>query len=401
MPRTPESLRICLATALFRPAIGGEEGHAESLGRALCRGGHAVTVLTQRLPGALGRETMDGMRIERAIRSLHHSPLFGPSYAASVAWFLLKYGGAFDIVQTTYVYWDAVMAALLKPFLRFRLVVRVVIGGSGGDIDRFRSLRFWPFITNWDRSTADRLLELVFRRSDAFLSHTRQARDELLALGVPAARCHIVPNGIEIARYAATFRQPPPPGSRSVLCVGRLTRQKGQDVLLRALPMLRQAVGPVTVTLLGEGPERERLAALATELKVADAVRFVGIAKDVRPHLAAADAFVLPSRFEGLPFALLEAMAAGVPAVATAVDGSADVIRDGANGLLVPPEDPAALARALARVLVDSQFADRLSVAGRQTVAQQYSVDTVAERTLEIYRQALTGPPAGRRPGRP
>jgi glycosyltransferase involved in cell wall biosynthesis len=386
-------MRICLVTSLFRPVIGGEEHHAELLARALHARGHQVCVVTQRVRGAPRREILDGVRVERAICPVDYGPLFGPSYVATLARFLRDSRQAFDIIQTTYFYWDAVTAAMLRRSLCARLVVRLVIAGPGGDLDRFRTMRLWPLTARYDRGTLDRLVRLVARRADAFLCLNERAREEAVALGVKPRRCHVVPNGIDVARFAAVIPSAAD-DRRRVLSVARLVPQKGLDVLLKALPVVREAMGDVTLTLLGEGPERARLGLLAEELGVADGVRFGGVVTDVAPYFSVADVFVLPSRFEGLPLALLEAMAAGLPVVATAVDGNVDVVRNGMDGLVVPPDDPVALASALIEVLSKPDLALRLGAAARRRVAELYDVESMTNRTCEVYQRVLEAPPA-------
>lgn len=174
-----------------------------------------------------------------------------------------------------------------------------------------------------------------------------------------------------------------------MLCVGRLAEQKGLDVMLQALPAVRSALGPTTLRILGEGPERGRLERLAAELGVASDVRFEGLVSDVRPYLSAAEVFVFPSRYEGHPHALLEAMAAGVPVVGTAVQGTIEVIRDGVEGLLVPPDDAGALARALVAVLQDEPLAARLAAGARARVASEFSVQKMVDRILRVYWETL------------
>jgi glycosyltransferase involved in cell wall biosynthesis len=391
-------LRICLATGLFPPAVGGEERQAALLAEGLCRSGHRVTVVTQPFPGAPRREARDGLQVERAVRTIRRGPMFGPSYLASLGWFLLQHRGAFDVIQATYLYWDAVAAALLKPLLGSRLVLRTVVAGPGGDLDRFRAVRLWPLAARLDRPTLDRLVAVVVRRADACITLTARGQAELEALGVPRTRCHVVPNGIEVARFAAVTPAPSPGGARRLLCVARLAEQKGLDVLLRALPAVRAATGAVALTLLGDGPDRSRLQVLAADLGLAEVASFRGVVQDVRPFLAAAHAFVLPSRYEGIPLAILEAMAAGLPVVATAVEGNADLIRNGVDGLLVPRDDPAALAEALVRVLQDAELARRLGAEARRRAAAHYTVEAMVERTLRIYREVLAAPRAREAP---
>jgi glycosyltransferase involved in cell wall biosynthesis len=383
-----QPIRVCLATALFPPTIGGEERHASMLAEALRRRGHAVTVVTQQVADVPRGEIAEGVRVERVIRPVRVGPFFGPSYVAGLARFLLTHRRAFDIIQTTYVYWDAVAVALLKPFLTSRLLVRLVVAGPGGDLDRFLGMRLWPLTATWDRSSLDRLVQLVVRRADGFLCLNAKAQREIERLGVPQSHCHVVPNGIEVSRFV-TIPRVASAGEEKVLCVARLVPQKGIDVLLRAFVRVRAEAGNARLAVLGEGPERQRLARMAAELGLGDAVEFRGAVKDIAVHLATAGVFALPSRFEGLPLALLEAMAAGLPVVATDVDGNADVVRDGVDGLLVPSDDPGALAKALLHLIRDPGLAARLGNEARRRAASSFSVDTMLDRTVEVYRQVL------------
>jgi glycosyltransferase involved in cell wall biosynthesis len=388
--RTPgRPLRICLASTLYRPAIGGEERHTELLADALARAGHRVCVATRRLPNTARRETNGTVQIERTVRPVSFGPFFGPTYAATLGWFLLRHRRAYDILQATYLYWDAVVAALLKPVLRSQLVVRVVMGGAGGDVERFCGMRLWPLTPRFDRRTLRRLVALVLRRGDAFITLNGETRAELVGLGVPPEKCHVVPNGIEVERFARITAPANREGPQRLLCVARLTDQKGHDVLLRALPAVSAAAGPISLTLLGDGPERDSLQSLATALGVSGIVRFAGIAPDVGPYLAETTAFVLPSRYEGLPLALLEAMAAGVPVVASAVPGNRDVVRDGVDGILVPAGDADALAKGIVQILTNGEMAGRLAAEARLSVAARYSAERMAEQTLRVYSGAL------------
>ena len=213
---------------------------------------------------------------------------------------------------------------------------------------------------------------------------------------VPPTKVQVIPNAIDV---------PPPPSPAAVQAlrrdwaahptaplvgtVARLEPQKGLDVLLAALPRVREAVPDDDTTHVGQGALRDALAAQARALGVADVVIFAGPREDVWTVLAALDVFVLPSRFEGLSLALLEAMAAGKPVVATAVSGSIEVVEDGVTGVLVPPNDPEALARGLIHVLGSPDVARRLGEAGRRRVAQRYTLPTVARAYEALYERLL------------
>jgi glycosyltransferase involved in cell wall biosynthesis len=205
-------------------------------------------------------------------------------------------------------------------------------------------------------------------------------------LGIPRRKLHVIPNAVDAGRFAAGVGEPVrrelEPGDRSlVLAVGRLHEQKGHDVLLRAAADVTDAC----FALAGDGPERARLERLAAELGIADRVRFLGTRNDVPDLLAAADVVVLPSRYEGLPLSLLEAMAAGVPVVASRIPGNDELVEDRRTGVLVAPGDAAALAEALRQLLADPARRAALAEQGRKQVADRYTARAVADRVMEQY----------------
>lgn len=180
-----------------------------------------------------------------------------------------------------------------------------------------------------------------------------------------------------------------------VVCVGRLSRQKGQDVLLAAWPRVRARAPKARLVLVGEGPDREHLEAMAT-----DDVTFAGFRTDVRTWLRAANVAAFPSRWEGLPLTLLEAMAVGRSVVGTDIAGIAEVIAgQPAIGAVVPPDDHESLAEALIDRLVDPSLANEEGVAAHARARSHYSVerrvDTVAEMTVAALQGRPVAPSAG------
>jgi glycosyltransferase involved in cell wall biosynthesis len=210
---------------------------------------------------------------------------------------------------------------------------------------------------------------------------------------IPARRMRVVHNGIPTAQFDRQAR----PELRSswsggrqtpiVLCLARLHRQKGIEFLLQAATRVPDAV----FVIVGEGPAREALEAQARELRVQDRFVFLGQRDDVPDLLASCDVFVLPSLWEGLPLSILEAMAANKPVIATNVGGTPEAITNGETGLLVPPEDPTALATAIQSVLHDPEFARGLAARGRAHVRQEFSVETMVSRITAIYEEVLGG----------
>jgi glycosyltransferase involved in cell wall biosynthesis len=212
------------------------------------------------------------------------------------------------------------------------------------------------------------------------------------ALGVPAARITVIPNGVDASRFdgAAPDRAAlGADGAPLIGSVGCLEARKDYGTLLEALARL--AVGGVafSAAVVGEGRERASLERQAERLGIAGRVRFLGERRDVERLVPAMDVFVLSSREEGIPNALLEAMAAGRPCVATAVGGTPEVMRDGETGWLVPARAPQALAAALGEALARPDEARRRGEAARRWVLEALSIDAMARRHEAFYAAAV------------
>jgi glycosyltransferase involved in cell wall biosynthesis len=212
----------------------------------------------------------------------------------------------------------------------------------------------------------------------------RSAREVERLAGLPAGSVRVIHNGVpDVAADLARARSA---GAPTVGSMGRLEPQKGFDVLLRALPSL-----PGTrAVLVGDGGERAALERLAAELGLDGRVAFTGWSEDARAQLASFDVFVLPSRYEGFPLAVVEAMLAGRPVVASDVGSVREAVRDGATGLLVPPNDPGALAAAVGRLLADPGRAREMGRAGRRLALERYTAGSMARSFECLYDEILT-----------
>ncbi|MGW2299909.1 glycosyltransferase [Streptomyces sp. NPDC001809] len=200
------------------------------------------------------------------------------------------------------------------------------------------------------------------------------------AAGV-AADWSVVHNGVDVARFATDG--PPGNPAPTVVCVGRLCRQKGQDVLLAAWPAVLAEVPTARLVLVGDGPDGPRLRAAA-----GPSVRFTGAVDDTVPWFRAADVVVLPSRWEGMALAPLEAMAAGRPVVVSDVDGARESLPPAHEPqCLVPPEDPAALATALGRLLGRPELRHRLGREAHEHVLSRFDVRRTGAAVADVYRE--------------
>ena len=214
--------------------------------------------------------------------------------------------------------------------------------------------------------------------------------------GLPERKVRVIHNGTDLSRFnpwnvapeAMKQKMGFEPDDPVMLLVGRLEPQKGHAILLDALCQVRKEFPRVRLICAGDGSLRGELERRAEMLQIRDAVRFVGYQPNVTDWLALADFSVLPSFYEGLPLVAIESLAAGRTMVATAVDGTPEVVVDGWTGLTVPPGNPEALAKALLQLLREPALRRRLAQAGREWALERFSLESQIQTTQALYFQA-------------
>jgi glycosyltransferase involved in cell wall biosynthesis len=259
---------------------------------------------------------------------------------------------------------------------------------------RFPSIR-WIYTEHnvWNRRRQFPLIRkleaAVYLRFDITIavSHLVAA---LLKQWLPSVQSNVqvIPNGVlipEVQRYNIDL----PSAEHTILFVGRLERVKGIDILLKAFASLSL---PAILLLAGDGSQRSELEELALALGISDRIKFLGFQADIQQLMASVDCVVLPSRWEGLPMVALEAMAVGATVVAAEVGGLPEVIEHSVTGWLVPPEDPQALACTLREVLINKRQSYYVGQNARQRIVELYSVEAVAQKTLNVYSEVLDQP---------
>lgn len=370
-------LRILLVPSAYYPHTGGIEETTRRLALELGGRGHRSLVLTNRWPSTtVPRERLGGvdvrrLRLELPAREPRALARFATVAPASVMG-LLRAARSFR-PHVVHVHGAGPNAAYIAA-TRGLLAAPIVFSAHGefrndahGAFDRSRPLR-WA-------------LRSLLRHASLVTAPSQVVLDELAEEFALAAPTAVVPNAVDPSEFAG----PRGPGGY-VFTAGRLVRQKGIDLLLHAYAQAREQLAERRLVIAGEGPEREALTGLADTLGIDDRVSFEGAV--ARPRLAelmrGADAFAFPSRQEAFGIALLEAMAAGTPAVAARVGGIPEFARDGQNALLVAPESADELAAALVRVTAEPELRARLVEGGRAEAAR-LSWSTLAPRYEELY----------------
>ena len=244
-------------------------------------------------------------------------------------------------------------------------------------------------LRNW---LYERLQLIALRRANALLAVSSPLVDRLAQAGISRSRIHLVlngfaPTGPTKSRTAARRELGIPENALVAGWVGRLSREKGADVMLGAMTAVER---PWQLSMIGDGPQRKRLSQQADRLGVADRIVWHGSIANAGTLFSAFDAFVLSSRTEGTPIVLLEAMNAGVPIVAAQVGGVPDVVTP-AHALLVPAERPDLIAQSLGALLRDPSAAKERSLLARERVAQRFGADAWLAAVDEVYRLVESG----------
>lgn len=403
-----ERKRICLVIAGFPPFVGGGERHARLLGREWARAGHEVTVLTRRMkPEWSAKEEMDGMNLCRV------SPAGANSwgkyamipFAAVWLWrrrreFDLVYVCAFRVLG-----WLGVWARLLGMRVWMRAEARgewsgeFIWAGAGQTKPR-------PGLKAVARPYVA-LRNLCIRSADAFVSIGPDIRRELESGPFRPRRILDIPNGVDLDAFPEIDAQTRADARRELgwddgafvwATSGKLIRGKGLDDLLAAWERVSRASPRARLLLIGSG-DGQPLSVEADLRATVEArgwtstVRFTGFVPDVARWLAAADAFVFPSHKESFGLSPLEAMAVGLPVLATRSGGVESFIEEGRTGRLVDVGDPAALAGVMREWMETPEATRPLAEAGKQRARTRYSIGPVARRHLELLqnRQPQTG----------
>jgi glycosyltransferase involved in cell wall biosynthesis len=232
-----------------------------------------------------------------------------------------------------------------------------------------------------------RLQRASYAMAHRVVANSQAAAEQLRTEGIPASRIDVIPNGIDPSRFPPHEYSSRP---RRIAMVACLREEKRIDVLISAAPSILARYPDAEFLIAGDGPCREDLVAQARASGVIDRCRFLGHRDDVPAVLAGADVFVLPSRSEAFPNSIIEAMAAGLPVVASNVGGIPELVSDNRTGRLVPAGDPEALGRALLELLSHPDRVAELGRAGRDRVERTYSFDRMVEQFETLYLATLT-----------
>ncbi|HZU99567.1 MAG TPA: glycosyltransferase family 4 protein [Planctomycetota bacterium] len=376
-------------------ALGGMERQAKLLADHLGARGIPVTIVTTSLEPSFAlvprtirpcRERRGPIEIIRAPVFANWTPALGRRLADVVAlWSLVrrrKRIGVIYAVQFTGVRHAAIAARVTG----LPVAMKFACAGEYGD-----------FALLAKESEADEIRGAL-GRVDRYVIISNEIEKEAEAAGLDPERFVRIRNGVDAKRFS-------PEGPRAtlagfegrpvVLFVGRLDEQKRVGLLVRAFARVIVQAPEARLAVAGSGPALDECRALAQTLGIADRVAFLGARADVEALQRAASVFVLPSVSEGIPNALLEALACGTPCVATDIPGTRDLVAHEREALLVPVDDVDALAGAIVRLLRDRELSMRLVAAGRARIESEFEIERVAEQYAALFSELAATPPRG------
>ncbi len=430
---TPRSskIRICFVSAIFSPGISGVGVRTEKQARQLKALGCDVIIVTLRHNKQWKRaETISGIPVVRIggmygrngqLRNGRLGHLLCDIGVFLTLWRLRRH---YDIVHVCQMSSLDAVGTFIGNITHKSVVISIQISGPDekqrAQIEHGAALmadtlsdtsflkvnvKSWALaegdITYLPQAALGGSVMLHFLRNSSAYYHilSTRCRPYLTSQGFQAERIVLIPNGIDTDQFRPAPERRPDPArpERDIICVARLDYAKGVDVLLHAWNRMMQAstarhaqLKP-RLRLVGDGALRTQIERLITALGIQGSVEILGPRTDIADLLQLSWGFVLPSRWEGMANALLEAMACGLPCIATRVSGSEDIIVDGVNGLLVEPEQPVELALALSRIIEDGELAQRLGQWGHTTIICDYQLMNVVRQHLELYHRLLKG----------
>ena len=372
--RLKHSLRGVCFVAPELDRIGGYELATLTLARSLR--GESIPVLVVTTTSHANETAQDVDVIRIAVRGRHTLLSIFPRLFV----ILTRQRSKYSIIHCPTFSHLSGLAVLAGRILRRPTLLRVA---TENDVREFAHGRHWKY----------RFFFRLLRGATGVIAPSTAIRDELLRAGFSSDRIVCFANAVDVNRFRPATPEEKAQGKRAlglpkettvIGTVARLVQRKGIDVLLRAFGILSPS-HRVHLVVVGDGPFGEELRALAHELKIADSISWLGFQPDAVKWLQTMDVFAFPSRLEGVPNAVLEAMAMGLPIVATTIGGVIDLLEEGRTGFLIPPDDPDAMAASLDRLLTNAALRADLGHCARNRAVESFSLSGSISCLMDLY----------------
>lgn len=390
-------MRILMVISQFHPYIGGAEKQAQLLARKLVAKGMDVDVVTGWWNFKTSRkEIINGIKVFRnfsfwgifGISNNRTIRLFGGLiYMISLGIYILIHRREYDIIHVHQALYPAFVSVFVgKRILRKPVLVKTASSGKTSDIETLQKFPLGKLQLKW-----------LLKGMDYLVAISKVSGKDFEEIGYPKERIVNIPNGVEISEESKTSYDQ----VLHVITITRLSKEKGVDVLIKAWESVFTEVKTLKLTIIGSGPLEEQMKKMTHSLNIGESVEFVEFVNNVEGNLKNADMFILASRTEGMPNALLEAMSYGIPCIATNVGGNGELLEGedkeirlgeyviARNGLLVNSDDVKGLSEAILHLVRHKEERDELGRRSRTFIKENYSIDSIADRYISLYQSML------------
>jgi len=367
----------------FYPLVGGSERQLLDLAKEMLKRKVKLLVVTERwqLDSKIF-EVIDKIPVYR-LSLVRPGWLRDISHMVFVFLFLYKKRREYDVIHTHSNVALGCLGISIGKLLGKKIIAKVATAGK---------------IPKLKRSILGKILIKIFKKADSVICISREIKDELHSIKMPDSKIKLIPNGVDTVKFNSLSPENRKkikeklqlPQSTLVLFIGRLVHRKGVDVLLRAWKSAIAKCSQMHLLIAGSGflqlnSTEEKLKKIVIEQGLESSVSFLGNIDNAHEYLQVADIFVLPSRREGMPNALLEAMSCALPVIATKIGGVMDLIFHNENGILCPVNDPETLSEKILALKKYPEFAQQIGRNARKTVEKGFSLDKVCGDYLKLY----------------
>jgi len=275
----------------------------------------------------------------------------------------------------------------LLKLLRKKGIAKVLASGLGTEAGSLRGR--YLFLGN--------IMAYILKKADLFIAISQEITDGLRKDGIPPERIKHITNFVDTDKFQPINNNERHMFKRTLALdknivinfTGRIVGRKGLDILIPAFARNSELTLSSRLLIVGTGPYEQRAKEMVSDLGIGDKVRFLGHSSEVARYYQTSDIFVLPSYAEGMPNSLLEAMACGLPVIASRIGGVVDVVEDGKSGILFEPGNVSELASAIVRLLRDDELRQRLGTEARKRIVENFSIEKVAEEYIELYEEII------------
>ena len=372
-------MNICMVTSEFPPDLGGRSTYVYNLSKGLMERGHNVTIIARGIWKRTYREEIDGIPVYR-VRFIPFYPSLFYLHRFFLNKLFKKLESKFDLIH---------VHGTLMPVARTALPVIFTSHGTvKKDLDNMPTKSFHFLVVKLLRKQLFNLEKEIVENADVITAVSHSCAKELKGDHTINKEITVINNGVDTNLFIPSENKKE---EDYILYTGRLETRKGLIDFIESAKYVGREHADIKFVLTGKGTIKKYLERKINELGLKNNFYFAGFVSrsELLEYYQNATVYVLPSYYEGLPTTLLEAMSCGVPSIATDVEGSSELIKDGENGLLVPPRDPERLAEAMMKLLDDEELRKKLGDNAREYVVGDYDWEVITDKIEKVYKMAL------------